>query len=76
MGYLHQNSHAVARLARRVLPGSVLQLFYYRKRVINHLVAFCAVHIHNRAYTAGVVLKLLSVKSLFGHLKFPRFKKN
>ena len=76
MGYLHQNSHAVARLTRCVLPGSVLQLFNNRQRVINHLVAFCAVHIHNRTYTAGVMLELLSVKSLFGHLKFPRFKKN
>ena len=71
MGYLHQYSYAVARLARGVLSGTVLQFFYYRKCVINHPVAFCAVHIYNRAYTAGVMLKLLSVKSLFGHCNSP-----
>ena len=71
MGYLHQYSHAVARLTRCVLPGSVLQLFNYRQCVINHGVSFSAVYIHNRAYTAGVVLKLLSVKSLFGHCNSP-----
>ena len=75
MRNLNEYANAVTRLARSVLTRPVLKLFNNGKCVINNPVALYSVHIHNCAYTAGVVLKLLSVKSLIRHLKFPRFYK-
>ena len=75
MRNLNEYTDAVARLARGVLACSVFQLFNNGKRVIDNPVALNYVHNYNRADTAGVVLKLLSVKSFIRHLKFPRFYK-
>ena len=71
MRNLQQNSDAVARFARRVLTCAVFQLFNYGKCIVYNTVAFFAVNPYYGSDTAGIVFKLLSVKSVFGHYNSP-----
>ena len=61
VGYLQEDTHAVAGLSLCILAGAVFQVFYYMKSIFHGLVAPDAVAVHNCADTTVVMLELFSI---------------
>ncbi len=62
MRHLRENTHAVSRLALRVLSGSVLQILHNLKRILHSGAALFAFDVDAGADTAVVVFKLRPVQ--------------
>ncbi len=59
---LGQNSHAVSRLALRILPCPVLQILHNPQSVLHGLAALFSFNIHTGSDTAVVMFKFRTVK--------------
>ena len=65
MRHLREDSHAVSRLALRILTGTMLQILHNPKRILHDGTALFALDIDTRADTAVVVFKLRPVERGF-----------